>query len=251
MDRAVLPEFVDDQSVGRDDLNYIMSYLRGINRRLGGVHALLSHLRRWSVGWKRGTPVTLLDVATGTADLPVQARKWAESGGFDLRITGVDVSAAMLELARAHVVGTRGIELVQCDARSLLDRFGPASFDYVHTGLFLHHLQDEGVVDVLRAMKALARRGLVWNDLIRTRRGLAVTWLFTLGRRRVLRHDACASIRAGFTADEVRTLCDRAGLTGAEYRGRISTHRFTLSFDQPAAATVRPEALSAVAASAH
>lgn len=234
MDRAVTPEFIDDPRVSPADLDYAMSYLRGVNRRLGGVEALLSHLRRWSADWPRGRAVTLLDIATGSGDLPLEARRWAESAGFDLRVTAVDVSERMLEMARRHIGGQAGIELVCADARSLLSRFGAGSFDYVHAGLFLHHLDEGEVVSMLRVMAALAGRGLVWNDLIRTRRGYAVTWLFTLGRPRVLRHDALASIRAGFTSREAMDLAERAGLRGATYSGELRTHRFTLTLDKQA-----------------
>lgn len=232
MDRVVCPEYVDDRSVNSADLDYIMTYLRGLNRRLGGVEALMSNMRRWSAAWAPGATITLLDVATGTADLPLEARRWAEGAGFDLRVTAVDVNESVLALARSHVGGQPGIELVQCDAMSLLSRFEPGSFDYVHSGLFLHHVADADVVKVLRIMHTLCRRGLVWNDLMRSRRGYLATWLFTLGRKRVLRHDACASIRAGFTAREVRDLAARAGLECPAYAENFFTHRFTLSLDK-------------------
>lgn len=242
MQRNVRPEFVDDSSVSPADLDYIMTYLRGLNRRLGGVEALLSNLRRWSADWSPGATIRLLDVATGTADLPLEASRWARAAGFDLRIAAVDLNPATLELARRHIGGQPGIELLQCDARSLLSRFEPGSFDYVHSGQFLHHLADADIVTVLRVMNALCTRGLVWNDLMRSRRGYAVTWLFTLGRKRVLRHDACASIRAGFTADEARALASRAGLEGAVYADSILHHRFTLTLDKPAATPRVPRA---------
>jgi hypothetical protein len=234
VDRAVSPEFIDDQSVSPADLDYIMTYLRGLNRRLGGVEALLSNLRRWSSAWTPGERITLLDIATGTADLPLEARRWAERAGFDLRVTAIDVNEGVLDLARRHVCGRPGIELVRCDAGELLSRFRPGSFHYVHSGLFLHHLDDAGAVRVLGIMNLLASRGLIWNDLMRSRRGYAATWLFTLARRRILRHDACASIRAGFTAAEARALGARAGLEGAVYAGNFLTHRFTLVLDKPA-----------------
>ena len=38
-------------------------------------------------------------------------------------------------------------------------------------------------------MNRAARVGVVWNDLMRSVRGVAATWLFTLGVRGWIRHD--------------------------------------------------------------
>ncbi|MCC6659656.1 MAG: methyltransferase domain-containing protein [Phycisphaerales bacterium] len=234
MERTVEPELMDDPGVDRADLDRSLAYIRGVNRWLGGTRGLLANLKRWSRRWPRGKPVTLLDIGTGSADIPLAARRWAMRRGFDLRVTGVDLHAATLEAARGRVGDEPGIELIQADALRLMDLFTPGSFDYVHAGMFLHHLSFIEVLTVLRIMDRLARAGLVWNDLVRSRLSLALLRPALLGRAHIIRHDALASVRAGFTRAEVTDVARRVGLDYTRYRN-VLAYRFTLAGEKPGA----------------
>ena len=224
---------MDRPDVDPAALRTSLAYIRKVNRRLGGVDALLRHLKRWSVHWPRDRAVTLLDVGTGSGDLPVAARRWAERAGFDLRVTGIDLHEQTLAAARDFVGDRDGIELLHADATQLMDLFEPASFDYVHAGLFLHHLSELRLMTVLRIMDRLAARGIVWNDLVRTRIGYAAIQLITLGKPEIVRHDARVSVLAGFTKAEVLDLAHRVGIDYAGYRSSLLTHRFTLAGEKP------------------
>lgn len=226
---------MDDPAVDRAALDGALRAIRWVNRRVGGQAALLTHLARWSARWDKAGPITLLDIATGSADLPIAARRWALDRGFDLRITAVDLHATTLDLAREHVARQEqairaGITLERADALALDDRFAPGAFDYTHAGLFLHHLTDDHAAAVLRSMRRLARRGLVWNDLHRSRVGYAATWLATLFAGRIVRHDARVSVLAGFTRDEALALARRAGIDQPRYDLKYTAHRFTVTW---------------------
>jgi hypothetical protein len=245
MQRVRTPELMDDPGIGREELAESLAYIRWVNRRLGGTAALLRHLKRWSLSWPRDRPVTLLDVATGSADIPVEALRWSRGAGFNLRITAIDKHPLTLELAREYIAsalstpdstpGTpdSALTLVEADALRLIDLYGPGSFDYIHAGLFLHHLPEIEVLTVLRIMHRLARRGIVWNDLVRTRVGAVAVDLLTIGKPHIARHDARVSIRAGFTRREVLGFARRLDLDYCSYRWNVLTHRFTLAGQKP------------------
>ncbi|MGB0150304.1 MAG: class I SAM-dependent methyltransferase, partial [Flavobacteriales bacterium] len=71
-------------------------------------------------------PEKLLDVATGTADFAIEAVRM----GLDVHVTGVDISAGMLDVGREKIAA-RGwndrIELIQGDSVAL--PFDDGSFD--------------------------------------------------------------------------------------------------------------------------
>jgi len=229
---------MDDPAADRAELEASLRFIRKINVRLGGAQALVGKLARWSKSWPTDRPVTLLDIATGSADIPLACRRWAQRAGFDLRITAIDRHATTLDLAREHVGGAEGvggIELVEADALKLIDRFEPESFDYVHAGMFLHHLPEIEVMTVLRIMDRLARAGIVWNDLVRSRVGVAAIRVMTTGQPEMVRHDAKVSVEAGFTPSEVRELARRLDLDYAALRWSLLKHRFTLSGEKPGA----------------
>lgn len=239
MRRLLTPEFMDEPGVARDELSRALKFIRVVNARLGGSAALIGHLRRWSVDWPKDRPVTLLDIATGSADIPVAAVRWARSRGFDLRVTGVDLHETTLELAREHVDRAAdvrdAITLQRADALALTDTFTPGSFDYAHAGMFLHHLSFEKGLTVLRIMDRLARRGIVLNDLHRSRLAAVCIDLMTLGTPRMVRHDARVSVRAGFTRAEIENMARRLDLTYCRFRLRFFDQRFTLAGQRPRA----------------
>jgi hypothetical protein len=239
MRRVVTPEHMDEPGASREDLDHALRFIRVINRRLGGAAALIAHLRAFSRSWPPSRPVTLIDVATGSADIPVLAVRWARSRGLDLRVTAIDAHPVTLDLAREHLDQAPdvrdAITLVHADALRLVDRFGPASFDYAHAGMFLHHLSFEKALTVLRIMDRLARRGLVVNDLHRSRIAAAGIRLLTLTAPPHVRHDARVSVRAGFTRAEALDMAARLDLTWCRYRLRFFEQRFTLAGERPSA----------------
>ncbi|MFN0132950.1 MAG: methyltransferase domain-containing protein [Phycisphaerales bacterium] len=233
--RRVDPEFIDDPRASPGQLRQAMFGMRVVNRTMGGISSLLRHLERWSTRWPADRPVTLLDIGTGLADIPKAAATWARGRGLDLRITAVDANDRVLAAARRHVAGDPAITILHADAFTLEERFGPRNFDYVHAGMFLHHFDEAGVVRLLQSIDRLAAAGIVWNDLMRTWRGYVPTLLVTLPCPKALRHDARASIRAGFVEDEVRNLASRAGIGYAEYREQFFFQRFTLAGEREGA----------------
>lgn len=236
MRRVLVGELMDEPGVSAEDLDLSLRYIRWVNRRLGGSRGLLRHLQAWSARWPRDRPVTLLDIATGSADIPIAARTWAVRRGFDLQITAVDLHPITLDLARRHLAdsGTDGITIVGADALRLMELFTPSSFDYVHAGMFLHHLGQVEVLTVLRIMDRLARAGIVWNDLVRSRLTAAAVNLILIGQPHIIRHDARASIRAGFTQADALDAAQRVEITYARYRTLLG-HRFTLAGEKPGA----------------
>ena len=239
VERVVTPEMMDDPDAGEDDLRRSLAFIRGINRRLGGVEGLLRRLRRWSSRWPTGGPVRLLDIGTGSADIPAAAAEWAAAAGHDLRITAVDLHPTTLAAAANHIASrpeaARRIDLQQHDALRLMDSFEPGSFHYVHAGMFLHHLPEIEVLTVLRIMDRLASAGIVWNDLLRSRIVLAVTTLMTARQPEMVRHDACASVRAGFRAREAADIARRVGLDYCSTRANLFHGRFVVAGEKPGA----------------
>jgi len=158
----------------------------------------------------------LLDVATGSGVLAIDLSTLASRDGPDLRVAACDISGRALERARAAAAQRSAqIDFFQLDAI----RGGPLpEADVVTCSLFLHHLTRDEAVTLLRRMRDAARIGVVINDLRRTRRGVALARLAsrTLTRSPVVHTDAVLSARAAWTTDEMHTLMDEAGMTGAQ-----------------------------------
>ncbi len=236
MPRRLTPEHMDRVDASPAELRSALAYLRGVNRWLGGSRALIGQLEAWSrnerASWPKDRPLTLLDIGTGSADIPVAAVRWARRRGFELRVTAVDMHPVTLDLAREYVAaqGMSGeITLVQADATRLMDLYKVGSFDFTHAALFIHHLPEIPALTVLRIMDRLASRGLVWSDLHRSWFQRAVVPIALLAGDRMVRHDGKVSVEAGFTRAEALEMARRVGVERAEYRRLPLWYRFTLA----------------------
>ena len=225
------PEWMDAVDADPAELARSLAFIRRINVALGYTRATLGHLRRLVGATPPEGRLTVVDVATGSADVPAAVLTWAAAVGRDVRVIGLDLHADTLKVAAAAVPDRR-FAAVRGDATRL--PFADASVDYVLTGMFLHHLDEPAVVAVLREMGRVARRGVVVADLLRGRRAYAWVTLFTAAANPMVRHDARASVAGAFTAPELIALRDRAGLTYARPHRHFG-HRLVLAGHKPPA----------------
>lgn len=211
--RSTELELLDVENPPLDEMARVAGYLAFVNRWLGGTRAVAWHLKNVR------EPVTLLDVAAGAADIPLDlARRFP-----NLKPVAFDLSATMLSLAR-------DIPRVRGDVRRL--PFRDRSVDYVVSTHFFHHLADDQIVATLREFDRIARRGIIINDLLRRRRALFWIGLFTLFANRYVKTDGPLSVRRGFTVPEVEAFARRSGLEWLRVRVHFG-HRFTLAGERP------------------
>ncbi len=225
-------EWMDAPDADPVEIERSLRFIRRVNRLLLYTRATITHLDRFSRGWKAGERITMIDFATGSADVPHAILRWAVRRGFDVRITGIDFHAATSRLAASRTRDPR-LTIVQADA--LNAPFDQCSFDYALCSMFLHHLSDDDAVGVLKAMNHVARRGIVAADLLRERPAYNWIRLLTLFSCPMIRHDARVSVMQAFNTDEVLALRDRAGLAYPQYF-RHFAHRFVLAGEKNPAA---------------
>jgi ubiquinone/menaquinone biosynthesis C-methylase UbiE len=187
------------------DLGRINRWLSGVHLSAAAIEALAAHRHE----------LTLLDVGTGGADIPLALIEHARRRGRHIRAIGLDARPEILAAAvreRPEIATSTGLELHVGDGRRL--GYPDRSFDVAHASLVLHHLDPDGAVAVLREMRRVARLGVVVNDLERSRLGLVGAWLIghLLTGNRLTRHDAPLSVRRAYRATEMASMLRSAGL---------------------------------------
>ena len=141
------------------DLRRVNRWLGGVTLSAGAIDALAAHRHE----------LTLLDVGTGGADIPLALLARATARGRGLSIVGIDSRPEVLAAAvtrHAELAVTDGLELHVGDGRSL--PYPDRSFDVVHASLVIHHCTPAEAVTLMREMGRVARLGVVVNDLDRT-----------------------------------------------------------------------------------
>ncbi|MGB4782814.1 methyltransferase domain-containing protein [Candidatus Methylomirabilis sp.] len=193
--------------------------LERLNRYFGGVRIALLHLGRM-VGERSQNPLTILDIATGGADIPRAICRWARKRKLTVAIEAVDrgdqVLAAATDWSRDFPeIRLRGVQVPPLP-------YPDHSFDYVIASLFFHHLNEVEGILMLREMARVARRGLLVNDLLRSRLACLLTAMTTrlLSGNRLTHHDGPMSVLRGFRPQELRGMATKAGLANV----RLSHH---------------------------
>lgn len=162
--------------------------------------------------------VRVLDVATGSGDIPIALAQRARRAGLAFDWHAADVSERALAEA-ANRAARAGVALTTFVADAVRGAL-PGRYDAVICSLFLHHLDPPDAGAALERMAGAAERLLLVCDLRRTRPGLALAACVPpiVTRSDVVRHDAVASARAAYTADEMLAMAEGAGLAGAVVR---------------------------------
>jgi SAM-dependent methyltransferase len=210
--RAAGAREILDGPVPLADLRETLAVIARLNAVFGGRRLTPIHVRALLGGVPAGRRVTVLDVGSGGGDIPRALVRWARRVRRPIRVLALDRDPAALALARDASAGYPEIAFLAGDALAL--PVGAAAVDVVISALTVHHLEPGPAVRALAEMGRAARRGVVVNDLERSRRGWALVWLATrvLARNRASRHDGPLSVLRAYTAAELGALCRQAGL---------------------------------------
>lgn len=236
MDRVTdAEEFLDGPLDDPATLAGNLRDIRRINRALGGVRLsrlAVDRLLSAAPTHMDASPISIIDVGTGAADIPVALLAEARRRGRRLEVVAVDARPEVLEAARATrpaLARIPGLALDVSDGRSLPhpDR----AFDIAHASLVVHHFAPDEAVVLLVEMARVARLGIVVNDLDRGRMHWLGAWLIAhlFSRNRYTRRDGPLSVRRAYTPPEMRELLARAGLRPVGEFGGFVGHRYAFA----------------------
>jgi 2-polyprenyl-3-methyl-5-hydroxy-6-metoxy-1,4-benzoquinol methylase len=213
--------------------------LRRANHWLGGAELswrALHHVRRVL---PEQPSLSLLDVGTGSADIPLALLRRASASDLHLEVTATDVRPEIVDHARRHAGGHPALSIALSRGQALGQP--PASFDIVHASLVVHHLEPPGVARLLTEMGRVARHAVIINDLVRARRWWAAAWLASrlTTANRYTRHDAPLSVRRAYQPSELEALAVDVGLRPDATLYGLLGHRYALVLRPTASAKKR------------
>jgi SAM-dependent methyltransferase len=219
------PELLDDAAHDPRELEQSLDQVAEVNRLLGGRRAVWLALQPL-LGDARTT--TILDVGTGSADIPLDIVRRA---GSRVRICATDLHPQMREIASRRTASQPAITVQAADALAL--PFDDDAFDVVLLSLTLHHFEDAGQQAVLREAARVARRAVIINELERCRANWYGAQFLARTRwrgNRLTRHDGPLSVLRAFTLPELVAMVGRAGLR-VEHAGRRFFYRLVVVAD--------------------
>jgi SAM-dependent methyltransferase len=227
------PEWMDRPDNPPEALTRALDDIRAVNRFLGGSATIVNAVRPYLMAQVGDRPLSVLDIGTGGADLPLDLVAAARRWGRPIRIVAVDRDPVTLDYARGKTAATPEIEIQPADAFDL--PFPPGSFDLVTASLFLHHFTHADAVRLLASFRSVARRAVLINDLERHLLPWAVIAIVARLTRRhpMFVNDAPLSVLRGFTPAELLSAAREAGAADATVVDRMP-YRLLLTMPVPA-----------------
>ena len=202
-------ELMDRPQPVSAELERDLENIRELNRWFGSYALISMFLSRWI---KPGARLRIVDLATGSADIPRLVAECGRKIGAQLRIDAVDRQSATLEIAKKLSVQYSEINFFE---GNILEWEADEPYDLVLCTLALHHFSDEDAVRVLERCRKLSRKFVLVSDL---RRGSLATLgvhllTATMFREPMTKYDARLSAARVFSFSEMSQLARRAGWT--------------------------------------
>jgi ubiquinone/menaquinone biosynthesis C-methylase UbiE len=202
-------ELMDRPQPVSPELERDLENIRQLNRWFGSYALISMFLSDWI---KPGSRLRIVDLATGSGDIPRLIAECGRKIGAELRIDALDRQSATLEIAQKLSVPYPEISFVE---GNILEWRPAESYDVVFCTLALHHFSDDDAVRVLQRCRELSHKFVLVSDLRRS-------WMATIGvhlltatmfREPMSKHDARLSIARAFSFSEMNQLAKRAGWT--------------------------------------
>ncbi|MFP4416411.1 MAG: methyltransferase domain-containing protein [Fibrobacterota bacterium] len=213
-------ELMDDLQSDRNALYATLDQFVFINRWLSRSRTLLIRYIFSDMLKRDQRSYTLVDIGAGGCDISAWLIGFCEKKGISLSITCIDHDPRVITYARKHYGHLSQLNIVEMDVRTLFA--SGHTYDYIFANHFLHHLDDEHIVSMLRGLNTVCRYRYLINDLQRSKLSYVG---YSLGAALLFRHsfafaDGRLSIRRGFLRKELVSFCEMAGLKNARV-GRI------------------------------
>ena len=202
-------ELMDRPQPVSSELERDLENIRQLNRWFGSYALISMFLSGWI---KPGSRLRIVDLATGSGDIPRLIAECGRRIGAELRIDALDRQSATLEIAQKLSVPYPEISFVE---GNILEWRPAEPYDVVFCTLALHHFSDDDAVRVLQRCRELSQKFVLVSDLRRS-------WMATIGvhlltatmfREPMSKHDARLSIARAFSFSELNQLAQRAGWT--------------------------------------
>lgn len=192
-------EVLDDPATPEHVRQRAMRDVARSNALFGGTRAIARAIG--SVLERRQASTLLLDVGTGTADIP--ARLAARHAS--LAVVGLDVSTELLRTARPRLHAAVAASALALPLRD-------CSVDIVICSQLLHHFETREAIALIREAHRVSRGWIVIGDIRRSWLAAGGFWIASaaLGFHPVTRHDGVVSVLRGFTPAELRALIHQA-----------------------------------------
>jgi len=195
--RSNKAEIMDDFELQGQNLQMVLKDIDKVNNRLGGHRITLKGLKKLCSNSTQKS-FTFADIGCGSGDTLRVISDWAKHQDFNLKLYGIDANTHIIDQAKTLSKNHPDIKYLNLNVFS--DSFKNHSFDVISCCLTLHHFKDQEILKLLPQLYQQAQRGLLINDLHRSRLAyiLFSAYAMVFMKSKIAKHDGAVSILRGF-----------------------------------------------------
>ena len=195
-------EIMDDFTLEGRHLRENLDILATINKWLGGNQITLNGIKKLVDGLSKDKKIKIVDLGCGNGDLLRRISKLGAQLGYNFDLVGIDANKDSINYAKELSEGYENITYLQLNIFS--EEFKAYEYDIALLTLFLHHLNNEEIIENLNHLKHKAKLGIVVNDLHRNK---IAYFLFSIisvfFNNKIVRNDGLVSILRAFKRSEL------------------------------------------------
>ena len=210
--RATAHEFLDRPDCDPELAAASYRFMELVNGCFGGIRVVRRFLHAETAGHNDVAPLRVLDIGSGSCDIPLALSRWARLNGIPMHFTCLEMADHATDIARGQLAkaGDPAVRLLQEDVFS---HHPSEPYDCAVASMCFHHFSNEHILALLRRLRGFVRGSVLINDLRRSRLAdLSARLLLTgTGMSAGVRHDALLSIRRGFKIRELKALLGQLG----------------------------------------
>lgn len=203
--RATATEFLDRPDCDPALAASSYRFMEMVNGCFGGIRMVRRFLTTETKGRHADAPLRILDIGSGSCDIPLAVSRWARARGIPLHFTCLEKAGHAVDIARGELAraGNPSVQLLQEDVFT----HQPAEpYDCAVASMCFHHFSDAQILTLLRRLHGFVLNSVLINDLRRSQLAYLSARLLLVGTPAEVRHDALLSIRRGFKISELRSL---------------------------------------------
>ena len=210
--RTDLEESMDDFSMDNDGLVTALDDIARINQLLGGNSVTLDGVQHLIKDLPKDQTITIMDFGCGSGDMLRMLSKFGKENNLKFQLIGIDANEATIRHAEKCSTDFENITYLAEDI--FLYDFSKSNIDIALITLTLHHFKDDEILKILRVILNLVQKGIVVNDLQRSKLAyrLFQIIIFIFRLEKMTANDGLISILRGFKKEDLQNYSKDLGL---------------------------------------
>lgn len=205
--RAHDTEFLDQENCDPTLAAASYRFMERVNNYFGGVRVVRRFLHREIQQRQLHSPIRILDIGSGSCDIPLAVSRWARRQNIPIQITCLEKMDSAIDIGRRQLAkaGDPALCLLQED----IFTYQPEQpYDCALASMCFHHFSNEQILVLLQRLRTFVTSSVLINDLRRSRWAAWAARFLLAGTASSseVRHDALLSIQRGFVISELDSL---------------------------------------------